>query len=199
MYILLIQIQGLLMVLQNKRTKRLGFQLRSRNRIILLHHVQNRARNVAPCSAEPGRGRWKFWTHLEAAILFHSHSEENIQFLKKEIFQSEGVQKLVSTDTKELLSLVEADKREEFNAFSKEVVRFGNMCKEHQWHNLDRFFSRLGVDVLSNKDLKLEAEKTMQELITLGHHHFPYANSTTVDLCSVWACAFAAGTTVLKD
>ncbi|XP_072052941.1 protein PSK SIMULATOR 2 isoform X1 [Arachis hypogaea] len=106
----------------------------------------------------------------KGAILFHSLSEENIQFLKKEIFQSEGVQKLVSTDTTELLSLVEADKREEFNAFSKEVVRFGNMCKEHQWHNLDRFFSRLGVDVLSNKDLKLEAEKTMQELITLGHN-----------------------------
>ena len=47
----------------------------------------------------------------KGAILFQSLSEENIHFLKKEILQSEGVQHLVSTDTKELMSLVEADKR----------------------------------------------------------------------------------------
>ena len=47
----------------------------------------------------------------KGAILFQSVSEENIQFLKKEILQSEGVQQLVSTDTKELIGLVEADKR----------------------------------------------------------------------------------------
>ncbi|MED6184402.1 hypothetical protein PIB30_047149 [Stylosanthes scabra] len=102
----------------------------------------------------------------KGAILFQSLSEQNIQFLKKDIFQSEGVKQLVSTDTNELLTLVQTDKREEFNGFSKEVVRFGNMCKEHQWHNLDRYFSRLDV----NKDLKLEPEKTMQELITLAHN-----------------------------
>ncbi|MED6180807.1 hypothetical protein PIB30_013698 [Stylosanthes scabra] len=102
----------------------------------------------------------------KGAILFQSLSEENIQFLKKDIFQSEGVKQLVSTDTKDLLTLVQADKREEFNGFSKEVVRFGNMCKEHQWHNLDRYFSRLDV----NKDLKLDAEKTMQELVTLANN-----------------------------
>lgn len=45
------------------------------------------------------------------AILFHSLSETNIQLLKKEIWQSEGLQHLVSTDTKELISFVEADKR----------------------------------------------------------------------------------------
>lgn len=47
----------------------------------------------------------------KGAIFFHSLFEENIQLLKKEILQSEGVQHLVSTDTKELISLVEADKR----------------------------------------------------------------------------------------
>jgi len=47
----------------------------------------------------------------KGAILFQSLSEENIQFLKKEILQSEGLQHLVSTDTKELVGLVEADKR----------------------------------------------------------------------------------------
>lgn len=47
----------------------------------------------------------------KGAILFQSVSEENIQFLKKEILQSEGVLQLVSTDTKELIGLVETDKR----------------------------------------------------------------------------------------
>lgn len=50
-------------------------------------------------------------TITRGSILFHSLSEENIQLLKNEILQSEGVQKLVSTDTKELISFVEADKR----------------------------------------------------------------------------------------
>lgn len=47
----------------------------------------------------------------KGAILYQSLSEENIQFLKKEILQSEGVQQLVSSDTKELISFIEADKR----------------------------------------------------------------------------------------
>lgn len=106
----------------------------------------------------------------KGAILFQSLSEENIQFLKKEIFQSEGVQLLVSTDTKELIGLVEADKREEFNVFSREVARFGNICKDPQWHNLERYFSRLHLDILDNKQPRVEAEKTMQELTTLAQN-----------------------------
>lgn len=50
-------------------------------------------------------------TITKGAILFQSLSEENIQFLKKEVLQSEGVQLLVSTDMKELIALAEADKR----------------------------------------------------------------------------------------
>jgi hypothetical protein len=50
-------------------------------------------------------------TITRGSILFHSLSEENIQLLKNEILQSEGLQKLVSTDTKELLSLIGDDKR----------------------------------------------------------------------------------------
>lgn len=50
-------------------------------------------------------------TITKGAILFNSLYEENIQFLKKEVLQSEGIQQLVSTDMKELISLAEMDKR----------------------------------------------------------------------------------------
>jgi hypothetical protein len=50
-------------------------------------------------------------TITRGSTLFHSLSEENIQLLKNEVLQSEGLQKLVSTDTKELLTLIGDDKR----------------------------------------------------------------------------------------
>ncbi|AES74020.1 hypothetical protein MtrunA17_Chr3g0142751 [Medicago truncatula] len=109
-------------------------------------------------------------TITKGAILFHSLSEENIQFLKKEVLNSEGIQQLVSTDMEELISFAEVDKREEFNVFSREVVRFGNMCKDPQWHNLHRYFSRLDSDVLGDKQNQVDAEKTMQEFTSLVHH-----------------------------
>ena len=50
-------------------------------------------------------------TIAKGADLLLSLSEENIQFLKKDVLHSEGVQKLVSTNMKELLSIAAADKR----------------------------------------------------------------------------------------
>lgn len=50
-------------------------------------------------------------TIAKGANLVQSLSEENVQLLKKEILPSEGVQLLVSTDMKELLSIAAADKR----------------------------------------------------------------------------------------
>lgn len=109
-------------------------------------------------------------TITKGAILFQSLSEENIQFLKKEVLQSEGIQMLVSTDMKELIALAEADKREEFNVFSREVARFGNMCKDPQWHSLDRYFSKLDLDLPGDKQYLVEAEKTMHEFTSLVRH-----------------------------
>jgi len=50
-------------------------------------------------------------TITKGAILFQSLAEENIQFLKNEVLQSEGVQLLVSNDVEKLITLAEADKR----------------------------------------------------------------------------------------
>ncbi|KAK3023788.1 hypothetical protein RJ639_043404, partial [Escallonia herrerae] len=109
-------------------------------------------------------------TIAKGANLLQTLSEENIQFLKKDILHSEGVQQLVSTDIKELLCIAAADKREEFDVFSREVIRFGNLCKDPQWHNLGRFFERLDSDPVIDGQLREDAEMTMQELTTLAQH-----------------------------
>ncbi|KAI8548945.1 hypothetical protein RHMOL_Rhmol07G0313000 [Rhododendron molle] len=109
-------------------------------------------------------------TISKGANLVQSLSEENVQFLKNDVLQSEGVQQLVSSDMKELLSIAAADKREEFDVFSREVVRFGDLCKDPQWHNMGRFFSRLELDQATPKQQREEAEMTMQELTSLAQH-----------------------------
>ncbi|KAK4345152.1 hypothetical protein RND71_035328 [Anisodus tanguticus] len=109
-------------------------------------------------------------TITKAANLLQSLSEENVQHLKKEVLHSKGVQQLVSTNMKELLTIAADDKREDFAIFSREVIRFGDMCKDPQWHNLGRYFSKLDMDTITHKQLRAEAEMTMQELITLAQH-----------------------------
>ncbi|KAL2468238.1 hypothetical protein Fot_51763 [Forsythia ovata] len=109
-------------------------------------------------------------TIAKGANLLQSLSDENIQFLKKEVLHSEGIQQLVSTDMNELLSIAASDKREEFDVFSREVIRFGNLCKDPQWHNLDRFFSKLDSDLDIYKQPREAAEMTMQELSTLSQN-----------------------------
>ncbi|CAN1159422.1 Protein PSK SIMULATOR 1, partial [Linum perenne] len=49
---------------------------------------------------------------------------------------------LISKDREELLRIAAYDKREELRVFSGEVVRFGNRCKDPEWHNLDRYFDK---------------------------------------------------------
>lgn len=50
-------------------------------------------------------------TIAKGAALMRSVSKENVRFLKKKILLSDGVQKLVSVDMKELLAIVASDKR----------------------------------------------------------------------------------------
>lgn len=50
-------------------------------------------------------------TIVKGANLLQSLSEENVQLLRTQIFPSEGVQKLVSTDMNELLNIAATDLR----------------------------------------------------------------------------------------
>ncbi|KAJ0966978.1 hypothetical protein J5N97_023895 [Dioscorea zingiberensis] len=108
-------------------------------------------------------------TIVKGANLLRSLSEENIQFLKDEILQSDGVGQLISTDMKELLILTAADKREELDVFSREVIRFGDLCKDPTWHNLGRYFQRLDSD-FTQQQCKEEVETTMQQLMDLAQN-----------------------------
>ncbi|KAJ8772658.1 hypothetical protein K2173_027835 [Erythroxylum novogranatense] len=109
-------------------------------------------------------------TIAKSSSLFQSLSDDNVQSLKNEIINSEAVQKLVSSDMEELLIIAAADKREEFNVLTREVIRFGDLCKDPQWHNLDRYFSKLDAEYSTDKQLREEVEVTMQELNSLVQH-----------------------------
>ncbi|MED6146934.1 DNAJ domain protein [Stylosanthes scabra] len=106
-------------------------------------------------------------TIVKGANLMQSLSKENIKHLKEVVLPSEGVKNLISKDMDELLRIAATDKREELKIFSGEVVRFGNRCKDPQWHNLDRYFEKLGSELTPQKQLKEEAEIVMQQLMTL--------------------------------
>ncbi|XP_026411483.1 uncharacterized protein LOC113306779 isoform X2 [Papaver somniferum] len=106
-------------------------------------------------------------TIVKGAALMNSLSKENIKHLKEEVLPSECVQHLVSKDMDELLRIAAADKREELKIFSGEVIRFGNRCKDPQWHHLDRYFERLASELAPQRHLKVEAETVMHHLMTL--------------------------------
>lgn len=109
-------------------------------------------------------------TIVKGAKLMNSLSSENIKHLKDVVLPSEGVQRLISMDIDELLRIAAADKRDELKIFSGEVVRFGNRCKDPQWHNLDRYFEKLELELTPNGQLKEEAEAEMHQLMTFVQH-----------------------------
>ncbi|KQK06091.1 hypothetical protein BRADI_2g24380v3 [Brachypodium distachyon] len=104
-------------------------------------------------------------TIVKGSNLMRSLSKASIKHIKEVVLHSEGVQHLVSKDMDELLEIAAADKREELEVFSKEVIRFGNRCKDPQWHNLDRYFGKLASERTSQHYLKQDAETVMQQLI----------------------------------
>ncbi|KAJ9177069.1 hypothetical protein P3X46_012322 [Hevea brasiliensis] len=109
-------------------------------------------------------------TIVKGSSLMHSLSKRNIRHLKEVVLPSEGVQNLISNDMGELLKIVAADKREELKIFSGEVVRFGNRCKDTQWHSLDRYFEKISRDLTPQKQLQEEADSVIDLLMTLVQH-----------------------------
>ncbi|KAG2593297.1 protein PSK SIMULATOR 1-like [Panicum virgatum] len=105
-------------------------------------------------------------TIVKGCNLMRALSKDSIKHLKETVLHSEGVQNLISKDMDELLKIAAADKREELKVFSTEVVRFGNRCKDPQWHNLDRYFDKLASERTPQHHLKEEAESVMQQLVT---------------------------------
>ncbi|KAL8252747.1 hypothetical protein R6Q59_036440 [Mikania micrantha] len=106
-------------------------------------------------------------TIVKGANLMRSLSKDNIKHLKEVVLRSEGVRRLISKDMDELLRIAASDKRDELKIFSGEVVRFGNRCKDPQWHNLDRYFEKLGSELIPQKQLKKETETIMEHLKNL--------------------------------
>ncbi|KAJ1695787.1 hypothetical protein LUZ63_012485 [Rhynchospora breviuscula] len=104
-------------------------------------------------------------TIVKGSNLMQSLSKESVRYLKENVLPSEGVQNLISKDADELLRLAASDKREELKVFSKEVVRFGNRCKDPQWHSLDRYFQKMASELTPQNHLKEEAESIMRELM----------------------------------
>ncbi|XP_028119803.1 uncharacterized protein LOC114317291 isoform X2 [Camellia sinensis] len=96
-----------------------------------------------------------------------SLSKRSMRQLKEVVLTSEGVQQLVSNDINELLTIFATDKREELKIFSGEVVRFGNRCKDPQWHNLDLYFEKRSKQRAPHNQLREEADQMIQKLMTL--------------------------------
>ncbi|CAL9185470.1 unnamed protein product [Musa hybrid cultivar] len=109
-------------------------------------------------------------TIVKGSNLMQSLSTENIKHLKEVVLPSEGVQYLISKDMDELLKISAADKREELKVFSKEVIRFGNRCKDPQWHNLERYFDKLASELTPQSQLKEVAKTAMEQLMTLAQY-----------------------------
>ncbi|KAK4490079.1 hypothetical protein RD792_000734 [Penstemon davidsonii] len=106
-------------------------------------------------------------TIVKGANLMHSLSDENIKHLKEVVLPSEGVERLISRDMDELLSIAASDKRDELKVFAGEVVRFGNRCKDPQWHNLERYFEKLELELTPHKQLKEDAETVIHQMMLL--------------------------------
>ncbi|XP_062234074.1 protein PSK SIMULATOR 2-like isoform X3 [Phragmites australis] len=107
-------------------------------------------------------------TIAKASSLWRSCSDESIEELKEEILHSDGVRILVSSNSSELLHIAAVDKREELAIFSREVIRFGDLCKDPIWHNLGRYFDKLTTDYTPQDHSKESMEATVQQLINLA-------------------------------
>ncbi|KAF7111681.1 hypothetical protein CFC21_111664 [Triticum aestivum] len=109
-------------------------------------------------------------TIAKASNLWRSCSDDNIRELKEEILHSDGVRILISSDPSELLHIAAIDKREELAILSREVIRFGDLCKDPIWHNLGRYFEKSTKDSMPQDHSKEHIGTTVQHLISLAQN-----------------------------
>ncbi|KAG8074602.1 hypothetical protein GUJ93_ZPchr0006g45820 [Zizania palustris] len=109
-------------------------------------------------------------TIAKSSNLWRSCSDASIKELKEEILHSDGVQILVSSNSSELLYMAYVDKRDELAIFAREVIRFGNLCKDPTWHNLGRYFDKLTTDYTPQDHSKEQMEMTVHQLVNLAQH-----------------------------
>ncbi|CAN1241739.1 Protein PSK SIMULATOR 2 [Linum perenne] len=93
----------------------------------------------------------------KGANLFQSLSEENVNFLKKEILYSEVLK------NKDLIHVYVSTVKKQFDVFSREVIRFGDLCKDPIGITWDNTFQELST----NKKMREVAEMIVHELTTL--------------------------------
>jgi hypothetical protein len=103
-------------------------------------------------------------TIVKGQTLLLSVSERSIRRLTEKVLPTEGIRHLVSENIDDLLRIVASDKREELKLFAGEVVRFGNRCRDPQWHNLDLFFEKHSKEPPKSKE---HVESTMLQLMTI--------------------------------
>jgi len=77
---------------------------------------------------------------------------------------------LISSDSSELLHIAAIDKREELAILSREVIRFGDLCKDPIWHNLGRYFEKSTKDSMPQDHSKEHIGTTVQHLISLAQN-----------------------------
>ncbi|XP_044389606.1 uncharacterized protein [Triticum aestivum] len=111
-------------------------------------------------------------TIVMASNLIKSLSKQRIRHLKEGVLRSEGVRCLILEDYSQLSLIIEDDIREELRRFCIEVARFGDLCEDPQWHNLDRYFCRCGsaLTVTSKNNSSEEAPPSLQYLIKLAQN-----------------------------
>ncbi|KAJ7556546.1 hypothetical protein O6H91_05G088100 [Diphasiastrum complanatum] len=109
-------------------------------------------------------------TVVKGFNLMQALSDDDVRMLKEEILFSEAVQHLVSKDLDELWSIAAADKRNELQIFTREVVRFGNRCRDPRWHQLSRIFDKFGIEMAIPRQKKEEIEDEMDQLMTLAQY-----------------------------
>ncbi|KAJ3678010.1 hypothetical protein LUZ60_001813 [Juncus effusus] len=106
-------------------------------------------------------------TVVKGSNLIKSLSKESVKHLREAVLVSESVRALVGEDFNELVRIAESDKREELKVFTKEVVRFGNRCKDPQWHNLERYFDQLAKESTPQIEMKSEVKSIVGQLMIL--------------------------------